>query len=526
MRYILIFIIILATNLSLSVAQSIKDSVWVTFEIVDKAKLNEAQKLYGNDIYVSGTFNGWDAGDKRYILKKSGLNNYLVKIKLKKGDIVEYKFARQHWAFVEKDSSGGEIPNRKLQINTNELLVRDTIYTWASDLTDWKSLRDLFYEEIEILQDTKNFAEIKTIKTILHNKIEQINSVYPIDEIQQISYKADFFLFVNQSFFSNKIFIEWYFNTIITTELLTKYLDLLQNKPEHVLNSGALIFNTLFQTYSVTFAPPESEQLLTKFYREVSSKMRKMPDSTWVHGFRNEFSFLAEHLSDFFALRRGEHPHAIWANLMSKWPTENHPNYYLNLAKAIASAYMSSENLDKAIEVATFVANNTSVRHFSNNQFRNWFMDITSSYLSIAEQKRIAEEIISRRKEIVLKTMSKNVAFTMYDIVSQKNIDLTKFRGKTTIIDVWASWCGPCIASIPSLNNLYKLSKEIEGLEFISIVCDEITEVKTQGPVKKVIKMKGVQYPVLWDLKKKTIQDYVEIPQYPTILLMNKNLEI
>lgn len=34
------------------------------------------------------------------------------------------------------------------------------------------------------------------------------------------------------------------------------------------------------------------------------------------------------------------------------------------------------------------------------------------------------------------------------------DISLKDFRGKTVLLNVWATWCAPCVAEIPSLNRL------------------------------------------------------------------------
>lgn len=43
--------------------------------------------------------------------------------------------------------------------------------------------------------------------------------------------------------------------------------------------------------------------------------------------------------------------------------------------------------------------------------------------------------------------------FTVTDFDTGKNVSLEDFRGKTVILNFWASWCGPCQTEAPLLSN-------------------------------------------------------------------------
>ena len=57
----------------------------------------------------------------------------------------------------------------------------------------------------------------------------------------------------------------------------------------------------------------------------------------------------------------------------------------------------------------------------------------------------------------------------------QPNIQLSNLEGKTLYIDFWASWCAPCITSLPLYNELYDKYKD-NGLEVIAINVDNPIE--------------------------------------------------
>ncbi len=49
---------------------------------------------------------------------------------------------------------------------------------------------------------------------------------------------------------------------------------------------------------------------------------------------------------------------------------------------------------------------------------------------------------------------------------------VSDYRGKVVLIDVWATWCGPCIASIPHLARLTEKYRE-QGFEVIALSVDK-----------------------------------------------------
>ena len=51
-----------------------------------------------------------------------------------------------------------------------------------------------------------------------------------------------------------------------------------------------------------------------------------------------------------------------------------------------------------------------------------------------------------------------------YPDVNGKNVSLSDFKGKVVLIDVWATWCGPCKQEIPHLK---KLEEEMEGTDVV-----------------------------------------------------------
>lgn len=53
-----------------------------------------------------------------------------------------------------------------------------------------------------------------------------------------------------------------------------------------------------------------------------------------------------------------------------------------------------------------------------------------------------------------------------------RTLDPAQLKGKVAYVDFWASWCGPCAASFPFMNQLHKELKA-QGLEILTVNLDE-----------------------------------------------------
>jgi len=71
-----------------------------------------------------------------------------------------------------------------------------------------------------------------------------------------------------------------------------------------------------------------------------------------------------------------------------------------------------------------------------------------------------------------------------------RTIRLGDFKGKVRLIDVWASWCGPCRMIIPHLNRLYDRYRG-EGLVVIGVSVDN-----SPGDVVEFARTVRLGYPV------------------------------
>ncbi|MDO1449275.1 TlpA disulfide reductase family protein [Rhodocytophaga aerolata] len=84
-----------------------------------------------------------------------------------------------------------------------------------------------------------------------------------------------------------------------------------------------------------------------------------------------------------------------------------------------------------------------------------------------------------------------NYAYNMpLQDLNGKQINLQELKGKVVFMNLWASWCPPCIAEMPSIHNLYK-KMDTTKVAFVMLSLDEDPQ-----KAKKFIDRKGYSFPV------------------------------
>jgi thiol-disulfide isomerase/thioredoxin len=65
-------------------------------------------------------------------------------------------------------------------------------------------------------------------------------------------------------------------------------------------------------------------------------------------------------------------------------------------------------------------------------------------------------------------------------------------HGKVAVMNVWATWCGPCIQELPHVQKLYEMLKDRPNVLLVSLNVDG-----NAGFVAPFLKGRGLNFPVL-----------------------------
>jgi peroxiredoxin len=74
-----------------------------------------------------------------------------------------------------------------------------------------------------------------------------------------------------------------------------------------------------------------------------------------------------------------------------------------------------------------------------------------------------------------------------------RQVSLSSFRGKTVILDFWATWCPPCVFQVPELNRLFAAHRERGDVVVIGVSVD----VDGAEVVEPWIQEHGVEYEIV-----------------------------
>ncbi len=125
----------------------------------------------------------------------------------------------------------------------------------------------------------------------------------------------------------------------------------------------------------------------------------------------------------------------------------------------------------------------------------------------------IGRNIQERYRTEVAKNMIRDMdapGFNLLDL-NGKRISLASLKGKIVVLDFWATWCAPCIASMPAMKEMEKRHPEIA---FLFIATQETGTQPTANVKKYVLKNKFPLNVLMDECKNTAKQDFIVASAY------------
>lgn len=98
-------------------------------------------------------------------------------------------------------------------------------------------------------------------------------------------------------------------------------------------------------------------------------------------------------------------------------------------------------------------------------------------------------------------------------------IRLSELKGKKVILNFWATWCPPCKAEMPHMQNFYEDYAEAENVEIVAV---NLTSGDRKASVEEFVKDYGLTFPIPMDVDGEVGQQFQAVT-IPTSYIIDTN---
>lgn len=293
------------------------------------------------------------------------------------------------------------------------------------------------------------------------------------------------------------------------------------------LDGGYNIKKTIQQTIDEILIAAKKREVLLKKYQNLSKEFRML------EGVRIK----ADVLNSLIDIR----PYFPYIHKLTKDSLSSFEEEYKRIIEPYIATY-SKINLDQSFlkikvyrDVVSTIINHKSDRSENERKIKDWIKakQLVENITGNVEKKQIAafenkiKEIqVPQYRFAVYNTFKELLKFgngdTARDFIFTNNnneiFHLNSFIGKVTYIDLWATWCGPCIEEFPYLDVLKEKYKNT-NVVFITLSIDDNKILWKKNLVnRKALGIQGI-------IDRKKLKEY-RVTSIPRIIIINKDFKI
>ena len=111
--------------------------------------------------------------------------------------------------------------------------------------------------------------------------------------------------------------------------------------------------------------------------------------------------------------------------------------------------------------------------------------------------------------------------FEMTLLDTGETVKLSDYRGKTVMINFWATWCPPCVAEMPFLESVYK---RYQDQDFVILAVDGGEKVEPQfveDTIARFVQRSRLTFPILWGDTTYEVQRDYQVRGLPSSFIVN-----
>ena len=101
------------------------------------------------------------------------------------------------------------------------------------------------------------------------------------------------------------------------------------------------------------------------------------------------------------------------------------------------------------------------------------------------------------------------------------SFDLAAQQGRVVVLDFWATWCPPCLKSLPALERLHKRYADDPTVTIASVNTDAMPD--RSVALQRWMDTRGYSFPVLLEGRQKQLSHAYRVQSIPTMVVVGRS---